>query len=129
MTRRLRYCARRSGSRRSTGSAWRTPSTRLAPTTASRLLDSSPTRFASVAAPAHLAIDLHYRNSLGLACREGAFEAGLAGHSLADGKRAALDLWQKLEPSAVPITVSANQSALASVSLRGWAPAIVPVPI
>jgi len=64
-----------------------------------------------------------------LACKEGAFQAGLAGHNLADGKRAALDLWQKLEPSAAPITVSANQSALASVSLRGWAPAIIPVPV
>ena len=82
-----------------------------------------------VVATAQLAIYLHYRNSLGLACREGAFEAGFAGHTLADGKRAALDLWQKLEPSAAPITVSANQSALASVSLRGWAPAIIPVPV
>jgi len=82
-----------------------------------------------VVATAQLAIYLHYRNSLALACNEGAFQAGLAGHSLADGKRAALDLWQKLEPSAAPVTVSANQSALASVSLRGWAPAIVPVPV
>src|SRR5256714_5600289 len=82
-----------------------------------------------VVATAQVAIYLHYRNSLGLACREGAFEAGLAGHNLADGKRAALDLWQKLEPAAAPITVSANQFALASVSLRGWAPAIAPVPV
>ena len=79
-----------------------------------------------VVATAQLAIYLHYRNSLALACNEGAFQAGLAGHNLADGKRAALDLWQKLEPSAAPITVSANQSALASVSLRGWAPASPP---
>src|SRR2546430_16404765 len=82
-----------------------------------------------VVATAQLAIYLHYRNSLALACKEGAFQAGLAGHSLSDGRRAAIDLWQKLEPSATPITVSANQAALASVSLRGWAPAIVPVPI
>src|SRR5437868_12237793 len=49
---------------------------------------------------AQIAIYLHYRNSLALACREGAFQAGLAGHSLADGEQATADLWQKLEPQA-----------------------------
>lgn len=82
-----------------------------------------------VVATAQLAIYLNYRNSLSLACKEGAFEAGLAGHTTADGIRAALDLWQKLEPSNPPVTVGASQSALVRLSLKSWAPAIVPVPV
>lgn len=82
-----------------------------------------------VVATAQLAIYLNYRNSLSLACKEGAFEAGLAGHTLVDGRRAATDLWQTLEPSNPPVTIGASQSALVHLSLQSWAPAIVPVPV
>ena len=82
-----------------------------------------------VVATAQLAIYLNYRNGLSLVCKEGAFEAGLAGHTLADGKTAAADLWQKLEPSKPPMTIAATQSALVRLSLRSSAPAIVPVPV
>jgi Flp pilus assembly protein TadG len=79
---------------------------------------------------AQIAIYLHYRTSLSLACREGAFQAGLAGHSLADGQQATVDLWQKLEPQARAISTTATQQqALVVVSAHGWAPAIVPVPV
>jgi Flp pilus assembly protein TadG len=82
-----------------------------------------------VVATAQLAIYLNYRNSLSLACKEGAFEAGLAGHTLADGKRTATDLWQKLEPSNPPLRIGASQSSLMRLSLESSAPTIVPVPI
>ena len=82
-----------------------------------------------VVATAQLAIYLNYRNSLSLACNEGVFEAGLAGHTLADGRRAATDIWQKLEPSNPPVTMGAAKSGLVHLSLESWAPAIVPVPI
>jgi Flp pilus assembly protein TadG len=82
-----------------------------------------------VVATAQVAIYLHYRNSLALACREGAFQAALAGHTLNDGTRAAVDLWQKLEPSAAPISVTTRKSSLVTISIRGTAPAILPVPV
>ena len=82
-----------------------------------------------VVATAQLAIYLNYRNSLSLACKEGAFQAGLVGHTLADGKTAAADLWQKLEPSKPPVTIAATQSVLVRLSLQSSAPAIVPVPV
>lgn len=83
-----------------------------------------------VVGTAQVAIYLHYRNSLALACREGAFQAALAGHSTADGQRATLDFWQKLEPQAASISTAVTQmNALVMISARGWAPAIVPVPV
>jgi Flp pilus assembly protein TadG len=82
-----------------------------------------------VVATAQVAIYLHYRNSLALACQEGAFQAALAGHSLDDGARAAVDLWQKLEPSGAPVSVATSRSAFVTVSMRGSSPAILPVPI
>ncbi len=83
-----------------------------------------------VVATAQVALYLHYRNGLALACREGAFQAALAGHTLDDGRQAASDLWQKLEPSATgPVVFEAAQSpTLVTVSARGWVPAIMPVP-
>ena len=79
---------------------------------------------------AQIAIYLHYRNSLALACREGVFQAGLAGHSLADGQHATVDLWQKLEPQASAISTTATQhDALMVISAHGSAPAIVPLPV
>ncbi len=82
-----------------------------------------------VVATAQVAIYLHYRNSLALACKEGAFQAALAGHGPSDGERAALDLWRKVEPLGGPISVAANQSTLVTLSMHGWAPAILPVPV
>jgi Flp pilus assembly protein TadG len=82
-----------------------------------------------VVATAQVAIYLHYRNGLALACKEGAFQAALAGHNLDDGKQATHDMWQKLEPSGGPITVTAKQATLVTLSVRGWAPAILPLPI
>ena len=83
-----------------------------------------------VVAVAQIAIYLHYRNSLALACREGAFQAGLAGHSLADGQQATADLWQKLEPQAGAVsTTAAQQSALVLISAHGSAPAVIPLPV
>ncbi len=78
---------------------------------------------------AQVAIYLHYRNGLALACKEGAFQAALAGHGASDGERAALDLWRKVAPSGGPITIATNPSTLVSLSIHGWAPAIVPVPV
>ena len=82
-----------------------------------------------VVATAQVAIYLHYRTSLALACKEGAFQGALAGHSLADGERAAVAMWQTIEPSGGPITVAAGQSTLVTISIHGWAPAILPVPV
>jgi len=82
-----------------------------------------------VVATAQVAIYLHYRNSLALACKEGAFQAALVGHDAGDGERAALDMWRKVEPSGGPITIATHQSALVSISIRGSAPAILPVPV
>jgi len=82
-----------------------------------------------VVATAQIAIYLHYRTSLALACKEGAFQAALAGHSTADGERAALEMWRTIEPAGGPITVTTGQSGLVRVSIRGWAPAIIPVPV
>jgi len=46
-----------------------------------------------------------------------------------DGERAALDMWRKVEPSGGQITIATHQSALVSISIRGSAPAILPVPV
>ena len=79
---------------------------------------------------AQVAIYLHYRNSLDLATKEGAFEAGLAGHTLQDGERTTLQLWAKLEPGGGTITVQAARNGeLVIVTAKATAPAILPVPI
>jgi Flp pilus assembly protein TadG len=83
-----------------------------------------------VVGTAQVAIYLHYRNSLALACREGAFQAALAGHTTTDGQLATLDFWQKLEPQATAINLGVTQTnGLIMISAHGWAPAIVPVPV
>ncbi len=82
-----------------------------------------------VVATAQVALYLHYRNGLALACREGAFQAALAGHTASDGQRAAAEMWQKLEPLAGPIPFAAAESGtLVTLSGRGWVPAMVAVP-
>lgn len=79
---------------------------------------------------AQVAIYLNYRNSLDLATKEGAFEAGLAGHTLQDGERTTLQLWAKLEPGGGAITVQVVRTGdLVIVTAKGSAPAILPVPI
>ena len=82
-----------------------------------------------IVATTQIAIYLHYRNTLALVTKEGAFEAGLAGHTTADGERTARELWAKLEPGAGPLVVNAqNQGDLVIVSATATAPAIIPVP-
>jgi Flp pilus assembly protein TadG len=77
-----------------------------------------------------LAIYLHYRSSLDTAAKEGAFQAALVGHSLADGERATRQLWASLEPGADPIQVQASRNGdLVEVSAQGTAPAIAPLPM
>jgi hypothetical protein len=76
-----------------------------------------------------LAIYLHYRSSLDLVAREGAFEATLAGHRLQDGELAANTMWERIQPGAGPISISVTRSGhLVFLDATGYAPAIVPVP-
>ena len=51
-----------------------------------------------VVATAQVAIYLHYRNSLDLATKEGAFQASLVGHQPKDGEQATKQIWTKVEP-------------------------------
>ena len=79
---------------------------------------------------AQVAIYLHYRNSLDLATKEGAFEAGLAGHTLQDGEQTTRELWAKLEPGGGTIQVQVSRAGrLVIVTAEGSAPAILPIPM
>ncbi len=83
-----------------------------------------------VVATAQVAIYLHYRNSLDLATREGAFQASLVGHQPKDGEVATQQLWIKVEPGGGKLEVNASrQGSLVIVSAKTRAPAILPVPI
>ena len=83
-----------------------------------------------VVATAQVAIYLHYRNSLDLATKEGAFEASLVGHQPKDGEKATQQIWTKVEPGGGRIEVTASrQGGLVVVSAKTYAPAIVPVPV
>ena len=83
-----------------------------------------------VVATAQVAIYLHYRNSLDLATKEGAFQASLAGHQPKDGEQATKQLWTEVEPGGGTIEVTASrQGNLVIISAKTYAPAIVPVPI
>ena len=83
-----------------------------------------------VVATAQVAIYLHYRNSLDLATKEGAFEASLVGHQPKDGEKATQQIWTKVEPGAGRIEVTASrQGGLVVVSAKTYVPAIVPVPV
>jgi len=59
-----------------------------------------------VVATAQVAIYLHYRNSLDLATKEGAFQASLVGHQPKDGELATQELWTKVEPGGGRIDVT-----------------------
>ena len=75
---------------------------------------------------AQVAIFLHYRGSLDTAAREGAFEAALAGHTVADGRQTTLDLWSRLEPGGGSIQVDVRrQGNLVVVDASGTAPALL----
>jgi TadE-like protein len=83
-----------------------------------------------VVVTAQVAIILNYRSSLDLAAREGAFQASLVGHRLADGELETEALWQKLEPSASPADVTVSREGnLIVVSATAYAPAILPLPL
>ena len=83
-----------------------------------------------VVATAQVAIYLHYRTSLDLATREGAFQASLVGHQPKDGEVATQQLWVKVEPGGGRLEVTASrQGNLVVVTAKTYAPAIVPVPI
>ena len=83
-----------------------------------------------VVATAQVAIYLHYRNSLDLATKEGAFQASLVGHQPKDGELATRQLWTKVEPGGGRVDITATrQGNLVIVTAKTYAPAIVPVPI
>jgi len=83
-----------------------------------------------VVGTAQVAIFLNYRSNLDLATNEGAFQASLVGHRLADGKSATADLWSKLEPGAAPAMITVTQDGnLIIVTADAYAPALVPVPV
>jgi Flp pilus assembly protein TadG len=78
---------------------------------------------------AQVAIYLHYRSSLDLATKEGAFEASLVGHQPADGEAETRQMWTKLEPGGGWVKVSASQQGdFVVVSASAVAPAILPMP-
>ncbi len=78
---------------------------------------------------AQVAIYLHYRSSLDLATKEGAFEASLVGHQPGDGSAEVQRMWSKLEPGGGDISVSAAQQGnLVVVTASATAPAILPIP-
>jgi TadE-like protein len=81
-----------------------------------------------VVASAQLAIYLHFRSSLDLAAREGAFQASLVGHTSKDGEIAARELWQRIQPDAGPLTLTASSDGhLVVLSATAYAPAILPM--
>jgi Flp pilus assembly protein TadG len=83
-----------------------------------------------VVATAQVAIYLHYRNSLDLATKEGAFQASLVGHQPKDGEVATQELWTKVEPGGGKLEITATrQGNLVILSAKTYAPAIIPVPI
>jgi hypothetical protein len=82
-----------------------------------------------VVVSAQVAIFLHYRSSLDLAAREGAYEASLVGHQPQDGQLETQALWAKLEPSGQPVQVTVTREGnLIVVTARTYAPAILPIP-
>ena len=81
-------------------------------------------------ATAQVAIFLHYRSSLDLATREGAYEGSLLGHGAADAERTTDDLWRKVEPGGGAVDVSVTeQGRLVVVTAKTYAPAIIPIPV
>lgn len=83
-----------------------------------------------VVSVAQVAIFLHYRSSLDLSTREGAYEGSLVGHGPADAERTTQQLWAKLEPGGGPIQITVSmQGRLIVVDAQGYAPAIMPLPI
>jgi len=82
-----------------------------------------------VVSSAQLAIFLHYRSSLDLAIREGAFQASLVGHSGKDGDVAARELWHRIQPDAGPLDLKVSMDGrLVVVTASAYAPALLPMP-
>ena len=82
-----------------------------------------------VVSSAQLAIFLHYRSSLDLAIREGAFQASLVGHSGKDGEVAAKELWHRIQPDAGPLDLKVSiDGRLVVVTASAYAPALLPMP-
>jgi Flp pilus assembly protein TadG len=82
-----------------------------------------------VVSSAQLAIFLHYRSSLDLAIREGAFQASLVGHSSKDGDVAARELWHRIQPDAGPLDLNVSiDGRLVVVTASAYAPALLPMP-
>lgn len=78
---------------------------------------------------AQLAILVHYRNSLLLATREGAFQAGLPGEPLSAGAAATRQMWHEVEPGGGDPEVTVTQQGnLVVVSASADAPALLPLP-
>jgi hypothetical protein len=78
---------------------------------------------------AQLAIFLHYRGSLDLAVREGAFQASLVGHSPKDGQVAADQLWHRVQPDGGSVDFKASSDGrLILLTATAYAPALVPMP-
>jgi hypothetical protein len=83
-----------------------------------------------VVATAQAAIFLHYRSSLELATREGAYEGSIVGHGPADADITTRQLWAKVEPGGGPVQVtSVRQGNLVIVTAQTYAPAIMPLPL
>lgn len=83
-----------------------------------------------VVATAQAAIFLHYRSSLDLATREGAYEGSVVGHGPSDADRTTQELWAKVEPGGGPVQVNAvRQGNLVVVTAQTYAPAIMPLPV
>lgn len=81
-------------------------------------------------ATAQAAIFLHYRSSLDLATREGAYEGSVLGHNPSDADRTTRELWAKVEPGGGPVQVnSVRQGNLVVVTAQTYAPAIMPLPV
>jgi Flp pilus assembly protein TadG len=82
-----------------------------------------------VVSSAQLAIFLHYRSSLDLAIREGAFQASLVGHSSKDGDVAARELWHRIQPDAGPLDLKVSMDGrLVVATATAYAPALLPMP-
>jgi TadE-like protein len=82
-----------------------------------------------VVVTAQVAIFLHYRSSLDLAAREGAYQASLVGHQPQDGQLETQALWAKLEPGGQPVQVTVTREGnLIVVTASTYAPAILPIP-
>ena len=77
-----------------------------------------------------VAIYLHYRTTLDLVTREGAYAGSLVNTGPADAMRTSRQLWAEIEPGGGPIQVTATRDGnLMVVTASVSAPALVPAPV